>query len=40
MEADMSVVSLLTGPFSSLLLLAGMGWGAVKFTSGTPPHPR
>ena len=35
MEADMSVVSLLTGPFSSLLLLAGMGLGAVKFFSGT-----
>jgi hypothetical protein len=35
MEADMNLISLLTGPFSSLLLLAGMGWGAVKFTSGT-----
>lgn len=35
MEADMSLVSLLTGPFSSLILLAGMGLGAVKFTTGT-----
>lgn len=35
MEADMSLVSLLTGPFSSLVLLAGMGLGAVRFFSGT-----
>jgi hypothetical protein len=32
---DASIVSLLTGPFSSLLLLAGMGLGAVRFFSGT-----
>lgn len=32
---DASLVSLLTGPFSSLLLLAGMGLGAVRFFSGT-----
>ena len=32
---DASIVSLLTGPFSSLLLLAGMGLGAVRFFSST-----
>jgi len=30
---DASIVSLLTGPFSSLLLLAGMGLGAWRFFS-------
>jgi hypothetical protein len=32
---DTSVISLLTGPFSSLLLLAGMGLGIWRFFSGT-----
>lgn len=30
---DMSLVSLLTGPFSSLVLLSGMGLGAWRFFS-------
>lgn len=32
---DMSLVSLLTGPFSSLILLSGMGLGAWRFFSTT-----
>ncbi len=36
---DMSLISLATGPFSSLVLLSGMGLGAWRFFSTTVvPH--
>ena len=30
---DMSLISLATGPFSSLVLLTGMGLGVLRFSS-------
>tara|TARA_Y100001937_G_C7004478_1_gene278075 strand:- start:18 stop:311 length:294 start_codon:yes stop_codon:yes gene_type:complete len=35
MEADVSVISLLTGPASSVVLLGGIGLGAARFVTGT-----
>tara|TARA_R100001460_G_scaffold18399_1_gene39078 strand:- start:6618 stop:6911 length:294 start_codon:yes stop_codon:yes gene_type:complete len=35
MEADLNLISLLTGPASSVVLLGGMALGAARFTTGT-----
>ena len=35
MEADVSLVTLLTGPASSVVLLGGMALGFARFTTGT-----
>ena len=35
MEADVNLISLLTGPASSVVLLGGMALGLARFTTGT-----